>query len=57
MKKSMIHMIESLEEMIDQRYSSREASLAKTKLEEAAMWLEKCEDKTNFSASMSSMAE
>ena len=41
---AIIKTITGISEMIDATYNSREASLAKTKLEEAAMWLEKCED-------------
>lgn len=42
-KKAIISMIKAVNDMISANYFGREASLAKTKLEEAMMWLDKCE--------------
>ena len=40
-----IRQFEAMREMLDQFESSRELSLAKTKLEECELWLSKCRPK------------
>lgn len=47
-KQSAIDILKAVNDLINVNFDGREASLAKTKLEEAIMWLEKAEDKNPF---------